>query len=626
MDIEEESKSSETLDESVVDYGEEDEQTKKSAEPKLAKVEYDYQAKEADELSLDKGDVVTVIEQVDQGWWKGDLNGKIGMFPANHVKLIEVPSKPDGEEDAENAENQSHLPRKLKIYGVRPGGIGSLISGGIPLKNKRNQSSKNDDTSTLKKTTSRSASEDSESTKDDKLASPPMVAKSPIPKLPPKKRRTKQNIATVMYDYDAEEEGEISLKEGTTITILEKTEDGWWRGKNEQGETGIFPSTYVTEIKTTDASPTAEEADSEKPAKAEEQELQQILTSPKRTKSSDIAVPEQPTSPPRTIRPLSTHSQSDISVREIGEDSKSPVTPPRRPTNPPSNRTSTHEDSLNRQSIHESTDESRQSTSESGESNATRRPPSLVSPDLPPIQYQSPRHPSKSTLPGIPTDTDKSSDTYSEIVTSPISPVERPVPPRPRPTSQHEAKSDSPKSPPPLAKPPTIPKPSFAPAKPPTVQRRSTRKDSKNGVNEQKEPDIDSKKETDVQQTDIENDDTNDQNDQEDTVNQDNEIKEKQPEPPVIATPPRLPSLGVKERPTRSRPPTKNIKNPSQSELLEQEVALAKDEEPPKPQVTPPKPEKPVKPSMFKLPIAGAGVPPVALRPVAKRVVEPPTS
>ncbi|CAG8519125.1 27658_t:CDS:10 [Dentiscutata erythropus] len=655
MDIEEESKSSETLDESVVDYSEEDEQTKKSTEPKLAKVEYDYQAKETDELSLDKGDVVTVIEQVDKGWWKGDLNGKIGMFPANHVKLIEVPSKPDGEENEENAENQSHLPRKLKTYGVRPGGIGSLFSGGIPLKNKRNQSSKNDDTSTLKKTTSRSASEDSESTKDDKLASPPMIAKSPtIPKLPPKKRRTKQNTATVMYDYDAEEEGEISLKEGTTITILEKTDDGWWRGKNEQGEAGIFPSTYVTEIKTTDASPTAEEADSEKPAKTEEQELQQIPTSPKRTKS-----PEQPTSP-RTV--------------QIGEDSKSPVTPPRRPTNPPSNRTSTHEDSLNRQSIHESTDESRQSTSESGESNVTRRPPSLISPDLPPMQYQSPRHPSKSTLPGIPTDIDKSSDTYSEIVTSPISPVERPVPPRPRPTSQHEAKSDSPKSPPPLARPPTIPKPSFAPAKPPTVQRRSTRKDSKNAPGETNsetseeqiekiessenqetydddkpsfapakpptvqrrstrkdsknapEPDIDSNKETDVQQTDIEHDDTNSQNDQEDTVNQDNEIKEKQPEPPVIATPPRLPSLGVKERPTRSRPPTKNIKNPSQSDLLEKEVASAKDEEPPKSQVTPPKPEKPAKPSMFKLPIAGAGVPPVALRPVAKRVVEPPTS
>ncbi|CAG8460571.1 28159_t:CDS:2 [Gigaspora margarita] len=647
-----------------LDYVEEDEQTKKSTgtfiylydgklfhyqylnfvfymvETKLAKVEYDYQAKDSDELSLDQGDVVTVLEQIDKGWWKGDLNGKVGLFPANHVKLIEVPVKTDGDEEAENAENQGHLPRKLKTYGVRPGGIGSLFSGGVmSLKNKRSQSSKNDDTSALKKTSGRSASDDSESTKDDKLASPPTVVKSPIPKLPPKKRRTKQNIATVTYDYDAEEEGEISLKEGTTITILEKTDDGWWRGKNEQGETGLFPSTYVTEIKTTDVSSTTEEAESEKPAKAEEQELPLISTSPKRTKSSDVAVPEQPTSPratsPRTTRPLSTHSQIDISVREISEESKSPATPSRRPTNSSSNRTSTHEDSLNRQSIHESIEESRQSTSESGESNATRRPPSLVSPDLPPVQLQLPRHQSKSTLPSIPTDIDKTSDTYIELTASPISPVERPVPPRPRPTSQHEAKSDSPKSPPPLAKPPTIPKPSFSPAKPPPVQRKSTRKDSKNvpgetnsETSEEQIEKIETSENQEIYDDDVskprdysEKIDDGDNDDDEPCVDEKGSNEQKEP---VIDS---KKEIDVQqERPTRSRPPTKNIKNPSQSELLEQEVAQAKDEEPPKSQSAPPKPEKPIKPSMFKLPIAGAGVPPVALRPVAKRVVEPPTS
>jgi hypothetical protein len=28
-------------------------------------------------------DVITVLEQGEEGWWKGDLNGKIGTFPAN---------------------------------------------------------------------------------------------------------------------------------------------------------------------------------------------------------------------------------------------------------------------------------------------------------------------------------------------------------------------------------------------------------------------------------------------------------------------------------------------------------------------------------------------------------------
>ena len=52
-------------------------------EPKLAKVEYDFEARNSDELSLDKGDIVTILDQGDGGWWKGDLNGKIGTFPSN---------------------------------------------------------------------------------------------------------------------------------------------------------------------------------------------------------------------------------------------------------------------------------------------------------------------------------------------------------------------------------------------------------------------------------------------------------------------------------------------------------------------------------------------------------------
>jgi hypothetical protein len=52
-------------------------------EPKLARVEYDYEAKESDELSLNVGDIITVLEQNEGGWWKGDLHGKTGTFPEN---------------------------------------------------------------------------------------------------------------------------------------------------------------------------------------------------------------------------------------------------------------------------------------------------------------------------------------------------------------------------------------------------------------------------------------------------------------------------------------------------------------------------------------------------------------
>ncbi|EEB19950.1 dab2-interacting protein, putative [Pediculus humanus corporis] len=51
---------------------------------------YTYDAMNKDELTLRKDDVITIItkEVGDKGWWKGELRGKIGLFPDNFVELI----------------------------------------------------------------------------------------------------------------------------------------------------------------------------------------------------------------------------------------------------------------------------------------------------------------------------------------------------------------------------------------------------------------------------------------------------------------------------------------------------------------------------------------------------------
>ncbi|KAF2356518.1 SH3 domain, partial [Trinorchestia longiramus] len=48
---------------------------------------YDYQAADTDEISFDPDDVITHIEQIDEGWWRGWCNGQYGLFPANYVQL-----------------------------------------------------------------------------------------------------------------------------------------------------------------------------------------------------------------------------------------------------------------------------------------------------------------------------------------------------------------------------------------------------------------------------------------------------------------------------------------------------------------------------------------------------------
>ncbi|XP_031160969.1 drebrin-like b isoform X6 [Sander lucioperca] len=54
-----------------------------------ARALYDYQAADDTEISFDPDDMITGIEMIDEGWWRGfSPDGHFGMFPANYVELI----------------------------------------------------------------------------------------------------------------------------------------------------------------------------------------------------------------------------------------------------------------------------------------------------------------------------------------------------------------------------------------------------------------------------------------------------------------------------------------------------------------------------------------------------------
>ncbi|XP_010771606.1 drebrin-like protein A isoform X3 [Notothenia coriiceps] len=54
-----------------------------------ARALYDYQAADDTEISFDPDDILTGIEMIDEGWWRGySPNGHFGMFPANYVEMM----------------------------------------------------------------------------------------------------------------------------------------------------------------------------------------------------------------------------------------------------------------------------------------------------------------------------------------------------------------------------------------------------------------------------------------------------------------------------------------------------------------------------------------------------------
>lgn len=58
---------------------------------------YAYKKDNEDELELKEGEIITILSKdlPDKGWWKGELKGKVGVFPDNFVEIL----SPDGNEN-----------------------------------------------------------------------------------------------------------------------------------------------------------------------------------------------------------------------------------------------------------------------------------------------------------------------------------------------------------------------------------------------------------------------------------------------------------------------------------------------------------------------------------------------
>ena len=46
------------------------------------------------QLKFKKGDIITVTQKEDGGWWEGTLDGRTGWFPSNYVEELARDVKP----------------------------------------------------------------------------------------------------------------------------------------------------------------------------------------------------------------------------------------------------------------------------------------------------------------------------------------------------------------------------------------------------------------------------------------------------------------------------------------------------------------------------------------------------
>jgi hypothetical protein len=56
---------------------------------------YDFKAEHEGELGMQAGDIILLVDsQADSEWWRGELNGTTGSFPSNYVELLQEQQQP----------------------------------------------------------------------------------------------------------------------------------------------------------------------------------------------------------------------------------------------------------------------------------------------------------------------------------------------------------------------------------------------------------------------------------------------------------------------------------------------------------------------------------------------------
>ncbi|XP_066290378.1 SH3 domain-containing kinase-binding protein 1-like isoform X8 [Branchiostoma lanceolatum] len=215
------------------------------------KAHYSYAPENTDELRLEVGDVIEILKQEEEGWWEGSLNGKSGVFPSNFVEVIKEEDKENIEEQQKektapppqqqqqeerngpSGEPQQQLKQPKKVRGV---GLGDIF-GNSPL--------------TLRTKATDSVHEKDKHSHTDNIAKSGSLKKKapPVPSEPPAKEdKASKPVekAKVLFDYNAENEDELTLKVGEVIIIRSKesVDSGWWEGE-VGGRTGVFPDNFV---------------------------------------------------------------------------------------------------------------------------------------------------------------------------------------------------------------------------------------------------------------------------------------------------------------------------------------------------------------------------------------------
>ncbi|XP_074248325.1 SH3 domain-containing kinase-binding protein 1 isoform X5 [Saimiri boliviensis] len=357
-------------------------------------VAFSYLPQNDDELELKVGDIIEVVGEVEEGWWEGVLNGKTGMFPSNFIKEL------SGESDELGISQDEQLSKSRKttfegtiLYRAAPGKTeghrryyslrettGSESDGGDSSSTKSEGANGTVATAAIQpkkvkgvgfgdifkdkpiKLRPRSIEVENDFLPVEKTIGKKLPATTATPdssKTEMDSRTKSKDYCKVIFPYEAQNDDELTIKEGDIVTLINKDciDVGWWEGELN-GRRGVFPDNFVKLL------PPDFEKEGNRPKKPpppsapvikqgagtteRKHELKKIPPErpemlpnrteekerPEREPKLDLQKPSVPAIPPKKPRPPKTNSLS-----------RPGALPPRRPERPVGPLTHTRGDS-----------------------------------------------------------------------------------------------------------------------------------------------------------------------------------------------------------------------------------------------------------------------------------------
>lgn len=269
---------------------------------------YAYSSKQEDELSFVVGDIIELIDEVEDGWSKGKLKstGAVGMFPTNFVAPKPIPTTPTTITASTATTASTSRPKTTNsevVMRVEPKAIDRTPSTIL-----------SDQSSLLKASDSKFSTAST--------VSPPSVSTDTSSA---ETVRTKE-MARVKFVYNPQHDDELALKDiDMLLNITDKHpgDVGWFEGELN-GKKGLFPDNFVELVQV----PVGTESGAKYSSVSRATALNFVTHKPPPVN------PPQPAVPPKPAKIVSTDATPPLSTTTV---SSSQVPVVQASTAPPAN-------------------------------------------------------------------------------------------------------------------------------------------------------------------------------------------------------------------------------------------------------------------------------------------------